>query len=235
MDFINRGIASCFLGAFFLVVSLLAAGPVTAQTFKGKHAEVRLGLDLLGADLWEELKIDDGYYRMAGSRRLKLADGGFNYGAGLGYDFALSERVVAGVEATIDFSTAKNCLYGFYLWNDLCLKAGRDIGVGVRAGVIIVPRVLLFAKLGYANGRVKVTGWDAMQGRSYSQAKTRGGTRYGGGLEVPVSDLIFLKAEYTYTDYSKWDAHFKDGNIYIHDARLGFDRHKTLLSVGARF
>ena len=235
MDFINRRIASCFPVISFLVASLLAAGPVTAQTFTGKHAEVRLGFDLLGADLWEEYKVDDGYYRMAGNRRFQLADGGFNYGAGVGYDVALSERVVAGVEATIDFSTAKNCLYGFYLWSDLCLKAGRDIGLGVRAGAIIVPRVLLFAKFGYANGRVKATGWNMVLGRSYSEAKTRGGTRYGGGLEVPVSDRIFLKAEYTYTEYSKWAVHFKDGNIYIHDARLGFDRHKTLLAVGARF
>lgn len=223
-----------------VVACLLATGPTMAmaQQFTGKRAEVRLGADLNGADLWEAYDYIDGYYRMADERRFHSAEAGFSYGLGLGYDIPLSGRVVAGVEATLDFSTAKTCTSDFYQWEDFCLKAGRDIGLGIRAGAVVAPGTLLFVKAGYASGRIKMTGRDLLWGGTLSEGKSRDGLRIGGGLEAALSRRLYLKAEYSYTDYSNWQDRFEQVEQWLRfrqEARLDFDRHKMLAVVGARF
>jgi outer membrane immunogenic protein len=79
-----------------------------------------------------------------------------------------------------------------------------DLGVGARAGYAVSENVLAYTRVGYTNldfGRRSVDG-----------------ATIGGGFEVNVSDSMFVKAEYRYTDF--------DGNL---------GRHGGLVGIGLRF
>jgi outer membrane immunogenic protein len=79
-----------------------------------------------------------------------------------------------------------------------------DLGVGARAGYVVSENVLAYTRVGYTNldlGRRSVDG-----------------ATIGGGFEVNVSDSLFVKAEYRYTDF---------------DDNLG--RHGGLVGLGVRF
>ena len=110
---------------------------------------------------------------------------GLLYGVGAGYDFALGGTVL-GIEAEAADSTAKLDLGG-----GVDLKAGRDLYVGGRAGVI-VGSGLLYAKAGYTNARVKVTGFGGANGD---------GIRGGVGYEFILSGKMYAKVEYRYSNY----------------------------------
>lgn len=113
------------------------------------------------------------------------------YGAALGYDLQFG-KVVAGVDAT-----AANVFD----------KA--DLGVGARLGYVLNENVLAFGRVGYTNLERP-----AFRGRTFELE----GLTLGGGLEVNLTDRVYTKAEYRYTDF---------------DAGLG--RHGALVGVGFRF
>lgn len=113
------------------------------------------------------------------------------YGAALGYDLQFG-KVVAGVDAT-----AANVFD----------KA--DLGVGARLGYVLNENVLAFTRVGYTNLERP-----AFRGRAVDLE----GLTLGGGLEVNLTDSLFTKAEYRYTDF---------------DGPAG--RHGALVGVGFRF
>lgn len=226
-----------------IAASLLASTPALAQNFTGPRAEVRLGLDVLGDKYDYTSKWEDTYYNYSDSYSdtERTAKTGLNYGLGLGYDIAAGKNFIVGVEANLDFSDAKACEESDD--DELCLKAGRDIEVGVRGGFIVNPNTLLYAKIGYANGRLKVTGdkdlVDEVKEEYGSRAKNLDGLRLGAGVETVLSKNLYLKVEYTYTDYKsvKFADSGSDGYGYkwSYTEAHNFDRHKVVAGLGVRF
>lgn len=102
---------------------------------------------------------------------------GFTYGVVAGVDAPVAKGVTLGVEATLEDSTAKAG----------AVKASRELGVAVRAGVVVLPRTLAFAKVGYTNARFDL-------GRT--GAVTLEGLRYGAGVEYAVTKNVYATAEY---------------------------------------
>lgn len=102
---------------------------------------------------------------------------GFTYGVVAGVDAPVAKNVVVGVEATLEDSTAKAG----------AVHASRELGIAARAGVVVLPRVLAFGKVGYTNARFDL-------GRS--GAVTLEGLRYGGGIEYAVSKHTYATLEY---------------------------------------
>lgn len=121
------------------------------------------------------------------------------YNAVVGYDLAVAPRATIGAEATLGDSTVS--AYG--------IKASRDLGVSLRAGYVLTPRVLAFGKVGYANTRVEAFGTHV----------NFEGVRFGGGLEFAATRNTYISAEYARTEY---------------EAGLG-GRDQALVGVGFRF
>lgn len=111
------------------------------------------------------------------------AAGGFLYGIAGGYDVALGGVRIGG-EFEADGSTSGQTVAGVER------NVGRSLYAGLRAGVVVTPRLLVYAKGGYANGR-------------FGSLYTGDGFRIGGGGEFALSSPVFARAEYRYSDYGR--------------------------------
>ncbi|WP_066813035.1 outer membrane protein [Sphingomonas asaccharolytica] len=138
---------------------------------------------------------------------------GLTYGGVVGYDVQ-SGNAVFGVEGEIDGSTAKDCANNVIAAGDrVCVKAGRDLYAGVRAGVVVGNKALLYVKGGYANGRI--TGTYTAGGVTTKDSGNSDGWRVGTGVELPVAKNMLVRAEYRYTNYS-------DTDLARHQGVIGF-------------
>lgn len=112
---------------------------------------------------------------------------GFTYGVVAGVDAPVAKGVIVGVEATLEDSTTSAVGNGTVFG-----KASRELGVAVRAGVVVLPKVLAYGKVGYTNARFELAGTNA--GVSLE------GVRYGGGIEYAVTDRVYTTVEYRRTE-----------------------------------
>lgn len=106
---------------------------------------------------------------------------GVSYGVVAGYDFKLAPKVVAGAEVAFSDSTVDG--FGIH--------ASRDLSASARLGYVVLPKALVFAKVGYATTRVEVAGLST----------NFEGVRFGGGVELAVTDKFFISGEYVRTEY----------------------------------
>jgi outer membrane immunogenic protein len=158
---------------------------------------------------------------------------GFLYGVDVGYDFAVSGAVL-GVEAELTDSTGKtktNTSDPEYFGYGR-VAPGRDIYVGVRAGVLATPQTLVYAKAGYTNAKLNVQGvnGDVDVDRNYELD----GYRVGAGVEQSIGTNTYAKLEYRYSNYSSADFRFGDGST-TDSFDVDTDRHQVLVGVGMRF
>lgn len=107
---------------------------------------------------------------------------GLTYGGAFGYDYGLTPKITLGGEATLEDSTTT--LGGVH--------ASRDLALSARAGYVLTPKILAFAKVGYDTTRFDYAGGghDNLEG-----------VRFGGGLEYAVTPHTYLSAEYRRTEY----------------------------------
>ncbi|MFC3440349.1 outer membrane protein [Sphingobium rhizovicinum] len=180
----------------FLAASVLCflSAPAFAQDaapFTGGHAEIITGYDSVDAD------------------GISSADG-LLYGLNAGYDVAAG-GVILGVEAEISDSTTKKGYAGGRTASD------RDLYVGSRIGVPLGDKALAYAKAGYTNARFEYRD-SAGEGGTVSGGDNLDGLRLGAGLEYRLTDSLFLKGEYRYSNYE-----------------AGLSRHQFVTGVGLRF
>ncbi|MEQ8743794.1 porin family protein [Parasphingorhabdus sp.] len=177
-----------------IAVSALAS-PVLAQEsgdFSGVKATAIAGYD----------NTDFG---IAGVGSADNADG-FLYGASLGYDLQ-SNNIVYGVEAEITESTADISGGG------ASVDASRDLYAGARVGFVAGDKALIYAKAGYTNARY--TGAGAGFGAVAGNAD---GVRVGAGVEFKLSDKVFARGEYRYSNYE-----------------AGVSRNQGIVGLGVKF
>jgi outer membrane immunogenic protein len=147
-------------------------------------------------------------------------DGGFVYGVGVGYDFQTG-RAVLGIEAEATDSTNSGCTRDFFATNDAyCATAQRELSIGLRAGLIVSPRILLYAKAGYTNARFSVDYDDGTPAgtNDFSVHQNLDGIRVGGGAEFRVGGNAFVRLEGRYSNYE-----------------FGGDRGQAVTAFGFRF
>lgn len=145
---------------------------------------------------------------------------GIAYGVGVGYDVQAGNTVF-GVEAEATDSTVDECVGGVNVAGDtLCAEAGRDLYVGGRAGAVVSPGTLLYAKAGYTNNRYRVDYEDGTAATlaDFSVRENLDGVRVGAGAEFALGTNAFAKAEYRYSNYEQ-----------------GFEKHQGLVGFGVRF
>lgn len=176
------------------VVAATIAAPAFAGSF---HAEAHGG--------WDRVSI-------AGAN-----DDGVAYGVAAGYDFALGKNAFAGIEASADDSSTKECATNVLAIGDrACISAGRDLSVVARLGYNVEERSKVYALAGYANGRVKAS-YDDGTG-VVSGSADLDGLRLGLGVQLGMGSNLYAKAEYRYTNYES-----------------DFSRNQVLFGFGAEF
>lgn len=146
---------------------------------------------------------------------------GIVYGIALGYD-ANVRGVVIGAEAELTESGIRAST-GDVLedGDEFTLSVARDIYAGVRIGMPVSDKMMLFAKGGYTNQRFKAT--YTIDDESETTGESVDGFSLGGGIEFDLGEP-FARIEYRYSDYGSFS-----------DADLETNRHQVMLTAGLRF
>lgn len=185
-----------YLIAIASVIALgTVASPASAQGFR---AEIHGGWDRVQGDGQE--------------------DDGLVYGIGLGYDLNVGQNAFVGVDLSFDDSTTKKCATGVNVANDVaCLRAGRDLAAGIRAGVNVGDRGKVYALAGYTNARFKFS-YTNPAGATVREAGNLDGFRLGAGYQHGFGARTYGKVEYRYSNYE-----------------ADVSRHQVLVGIGLTF
>jgi len=195
------------------------AVPADAPTFTGPRAEIFGGWDRVGT----RTRYDDGIV-VATDHSHKT---GWTAGGLLGYDMPVGNRLVVGAFGSYAISTARECTDSGPVLG--CLKAGREIEGGARIGTRLGDKTLIYAKGAYVNGQIKGAFSDGVN--YVSGHANRDGWRAGAGVEYSLNRNAYIKAEYDYTRFSRFDA----ADLGIADTSLRYDRNQVLAGFGVRF
>ncbi len=173
--------------ATFIAAALLAATPAVAQdnrpAWQGFHVEGLAGLD----------------------HTIGQHGGGVVYGMGVGYDVKAG-RAVLGIDAEATDSSYRGCMTAVIVATDrLCASPGRELSIGLRAGILVSPNVLLYAKGGYTNARFHVDYDDGTPAgtNNFNFSQNLDGFRVGGGAELKVGRQAFIRVEGRYSNYKQ--------------------------------
>lgn len=222
----KKMIATLLAGATFAV-----ATPSFAQTvddnsaFTGLRVQAVTGYDAIsaGSSVDDDANVDN-----------DQSAEGIIYGAAVGYDIDLG-GVVIGPEAEFTFSSAKTefedgDFEGFGLGR---VSAERDLYLGARVGARVGDNALAYVKGGYTNATLNTT--NTVGTTEFRDGYDLDGFRVGGGVEVALSQNMFLNAEYRYSKYSEAEVDF-EGSVPDADRfDIDLDRHQVAVGLGLRF
>nr|WP_298927412.1 porin family protein [uncultured Erythrobacter sp.] len=150
-------------------------------------------------------------------------------GAVIGYDFEFESGMVLGVEAEFTDSSIGFDFDDVLVAGDRAsVNAGRDIYVGLRAGMRTGPNGLLYAKVGYTNASVEGEYDDGIA--VVSDSVDRGGFRIGAGGEIDLGGEFAVRLEYRYSNYGDVDT---AGLGLTDDVTLS--RHQGVLTLLGKF
>lgn len=193
---------------------VIAATLVTVSLPAAAQAEDFLGgrIGIVGG--WDSVNVDVNNVGGVAGRDFDENYDGFTMGLMTGYHWSLAEGWIWGVGTSTMFSnnSKKFNVPGPTINppppggvasgadNTLKIEAGRDLEAHVKVGAIVSDNALIYAKVGYANAKVKAKA--VINGITYKESDTGSGLRLGIGTEVSLNDSFSLVAEYRYTDYS---------------------------------
>lgn len=132
------------------------------------------------------------------------------FGGEVGYDFAVSDKVVLGPYATYEISSVENCD------DTACVNATDNYAVGLHGGYLVGDKGLLYAKVGYAS-----LGLEAVIG-AVSEKARGAGVQGAIGYEHGFGANFYGRVEFGYAD---------NGDIY----GINFQRRHAGVALGARF
>ncbi|WP_019830939.1 outer membrane protein [Sphingomonas sp. PR090111-T3T-6A] len=194
------------VAAFALASTSLAAAPALAEPFQGPYVGVEAGLNHDSIGHANGVVVDHGKSAFAG-------------GAIAGYDYKLAPRVVVGAEAGLD-AGIHDAVRGDVDGTPASIDPQRQINVTARAGYLVNPRTLVYARAGYANVRVRTT-TIGQQAEAISRSSDLNGWTLGGGTERALTSNVSARVEYRYTELGQ-----------VHGR---FDRHQVLAGLAYHF
>lgn len=202
----------------------IVATPAFAQAgdslFTGPRVELHGGWDHIQG----KLRATDGETTV--TDKTHKSDGFF--GGQIGYDYAIGGANVIGAFASYDLSNLERC-------GDIdadtvgCFKAHRNIEAGVRAGRVFGGKTLVYVKGAYVNGRFGASLKDVTGTILDSTADKRDGWRAGLGVEEALTPHVYVKAEYNYSQYSRFR-----GDLGTDAFSVRPKRQEALLGLGLR-
>jgi outer membrane immunogenic protein len=145
----------------------------------------------------------------------------FGYGATIGFDGQIGDRIVIGPEASYWRANkwTENC--SGVTGGTLCDKSFEEYGAAVRAGILVQPRLLVFGKAGYVNNEQRKRFSATVPAGSYYDHFRTDGYQVGGGVEYSVTDSsvpVYVNAQYV---FSRYDDHTS--------------RQRVMMGIGVRF
>jgi len=143
---------------------------------------------------------------------------GFLGGAFAGYNYEFGGGLVGGVEGDVGYSGVKGDNAGTES------KAGVEGSLRARLGYAVTPDVLVYATAGGAAQSLKVT-----EG-GQSDRNTLLGWTAGAGTDVKLTEQVFGRVEYRYTDLGKDDFATGSGTREV-DSR----DHRIQFGLGMKF
>lgn len=219
----------------------LLAVPAHAQDLSGFRLEGRFGWEQVGTSA--SLPNPDEDEDEDGDELLVASDKGSNpsFGVELGYDVQIGSSLVLGGYAGADLSNTEMCAE--LIEDDLaCTELERTFTLGLRAGVPLGETSLIYLKGGYSNGKF-ATSYnadvtdddedDAVANEEFSGSQ--GGFHVGGGLELGLTESLYAKLEYVYTDYGSRPHLLEDMDDDAPGLKLSSDRHQVIAGIGLRF
>lgn len=129
----------------------------------------------------------------------------FGYGGTIGFDGMYGNRIVIGAEGSYwnPGGGNQNCQV-LPDDNSICHKSFEEWGAAVRAGYLVTPQLLVFAKGGYVNAEQRRR-IDAPDGNQLVYDHYRAdGYQVGGGVEYTITQgrmPVYVNAQYVYSDY----------------------------------
>jgi outer membrane immunogenic protein len=200
------------------VAAIAAAAPASAQDFTGPRIEARAG--------WDGTSINIRDTRDFGGRGTFGASSyssDFLFGAEAGFDVQVG-RLVVGAYGGIDITDADEP----FQRELVTFHTSRNITVGGRIGYAFGPRVLVYGKAGYSNGRLTPTFQTGANQAPYAGFdRDRDGMHFGGGVELAVRQGLYVRADYTHHSYDEFDLNTT--------TELRFKRDQISGAVGFRF
>lgn len=155
----------------------------------------------------------DGEFSAGGLSAKQDFDGGV-IGGFVGYNWQLSNGFVAGIEGDVDYNFNKEDIGG--------ADVGTDWAGSVRG------------RVGYAFDRVMVygaAGWTItngfVDGLGIDENETFNGWTVGAGVDVAVTDKIFVRGEYRYNDFGSKDI--------VPGLKADLDQNVIKVGVGVKF
>ena len=219
----------------------LLATPALAQDVSGFRVEGRIAWEQVGTKATlpnpdEDEDVDGDEFLTASDE-----DSAPAFGIELGYDAQLGSSFVLGGYVGADLSDADMCAE--LIEDDLaCTSLKRSFTAGARAGLALGESSLVYVKGGYTNGKFKaaydadVTDNDDDEAGAIERfSGSDDGYHVGGGVELGLTESLYAKLEYVYTDFGRRTYRLEDmaaGDPGL-DARS--DRHQVVAGIGLRF
>lgn len=219
----------------------LLAVPAQAQDLTGFRLEGRFGWEQAGTNATlpnpDEDEDEDGDEFLVGSDE----SSDLSLGVELGYDVQIGSSFLLGGYLGADLSDTEMC--GELIEDDLaCTKLERTFTVGARAGIPVGETSLIYVKGGYSNGRFETAydgdvtdNDDEEPGAIEEFAGSVDGYHLGGGVELGLTESLYAKLEYVYTDFGSRSHRLEDLDDDQPGLDLGSDRHQVVAGVGLRF
>lgn len=171
------------------------------NTWSGPYAGVTVG------HAWGTTEADDAL----GTNSIDTD--GFNAGGFVGYNYQFG-NIVAGAEADLGYSWADGENAG------VSAESGVEGSLRARLGYVITPDILLYATAGGAAKQLEVSG------PGIDDDNTMLGYTAGVGTDVMVTEQVFGRVEYRYTDFGSED--FGPTEVDTKD-------HRVLFGLGVKF
>ena len=136
---------------------------------------------------------------------------GFLAGGFVGYNYQVG-NIVAGAEADIGYNWADGTNAG------LTSESGVEGSLRARLGYVISPQILLYATAGGAAKDLEVSGGGV------SDSNTMLGWTAGVGADIMITEQVFGRVEYRYTDFGSdtFTTALGDSEVSDKDNRINF-------------
>jgi outer membrane immunogenic protein len=150
-----------------------------------------------------------------GGDRFRAEDGHHDklgYGATVGFDGVIADRIVIGAEASYWRPNNGNLVCQSSDGGALCQRSSRELGAAVRVGYLVSPRLMVFGKGGYVNDRQRnsflsssglyyVDGNIVGPGFSSTAHYSTDGYQVGGGVELSLTKMFYVSGQFVYSRY----------------------------------
>ncbi|MEW9807547.1 outer membrane protein [Mesorhizobium marinum] len=147
----------------------------------------------------------------------EIGTDGFLAGGFVGYNYQVG-NMVAGAEADIGYSWEDGSNAG------LTSESGVEGSLRARLGYVISPNVMLYATAGGAAKDLEVSGG------GFSDSNTMIGWTAGGGADIMVTENVFGRVEYRYTDFGS-----DTFNLGGTSADVDDKNHRINFGLGVKF